>query len=81
MSQGQLAAAAGISQAYLSQIENDEVQNLSTSTLLRLAGALQIDPYALLREASDNQGPDNGNGQRLEAPLCPGGHRPFGLFV
>lgn len=51
MSQAQLASCAGLSQGYLSQIENDEVQNPSAAVLFRLANALHIDPRALLQAA------------------------------
>lgn len=51
MSQAQLAAQAQLSQGYLSQIENDEVQNPSASVLFRLAQALHVDPRCLLEAA------------------------------
>lgn len=51
MSQAQLASCAGLSQGYLSQIENDEVQNPSAAVLFRLAHALHVDPRALLEAA------------------------------
>ncbi len=51
MSQAQLASQAELSQGYLSQIENDEVQNPSASVLFRLARALHVDPRCLLEAA------------------------------
>ncbi len=51
MSQATLAATAKVSPGYLSQIENDEVQNPSAAVLFRLAEALQTDPRLLLRAA------------------------------
>ncbi len=51
MSQAQLASQAELSQGYLSQIENDEVQNPSASVLFRLAQALHVDPRRLLEAA------------------------------
>lgn len=50
-SQGQLAATADLSQAYLSQIENGDVKNPSAAVLLRLAGALHVDPDDLFEAA------------------------------
>lgn len=51
MSQAQLAAQAELSQGYLSQIENNEVQNPSAAVLFRLAQALHVDPRSLLEAA------------------------------
>ncbi len=51
MSQAQLASQAELSQGYLSQIENDEVQNPSASVLFRLAQGLHVDPRCLLEAA------------------------------
>jgi transcriptional regulator with XRE-family HTH domain len=51
MSQAQLASQAELSQGYLSQIENDEVQNPSAAVLFRLAQALHVDPRCLLEAA------------------------------
>ena len=47
MSQRQLAIEAHLSQGYLSQIENEEVQNPSAVILLRLAQALQVNPQVI----------------------------------
>jgi transcriptional regulator with XRE-family HTH domain len=51
MSQAQLASQAELSQGYLSQIENDEVQNPSAAILFRLAQSLHVDPRILLEAA------------------------------
>ena len=51
LSQAQLAGQAALSQGYLSQIENHEVQNPSASVLFRLAQALHVDPRCLLEAA------------------------------
>ncbi len=51
LSQAQLAAQAGLSQGYLSQIENGEVHNPSAAVLFRLAQALHVDPRSLLEAA------------------------------
>ncbi len=51
LSQAQLAGQAELSQGYLSQIENHEVQNPSASVLFRLAQALHVDPRCLLEAA------------------------------
>ena len=47
LSQAQLATEAEIRQGYLSQIENNKVQNPSAAVLHRLAKALEVDPYCL----------------------------------
>lgn len=51
MSQAQLASEGGLSQGYLSQLENDEVQNPSASVIFRLAKALHVDPRVLMHAA------------------------------
>ena len=51
MSQAQLAAQAGLSQGYLSQLENDEVQNPSAAVIFGLAKALHVDPRVLMNAA------------------------------
>jgi transcriptional regulator with XRE-family HTH domain len=51
MSQAQLAAQAELSQGYLSQLENDEVQNPSAAVIFRLARSLHIDPRVLMQAA------------------------------
>ena len=51
MSQAQLAAQAELSQGYLSQLENDEVQNPSAAVIFRLARSLHVDPRILMQAA------------------------------
>lgn len=51
MSQAQLSAQAQLSQGYLSQLENDEVQNPSAAVIFRLARALHVDPRILMQAA------------------------------
>jgi transcriptional regulator with XRE-family HTH domain len=51
MSQAQLSGHGGLSQGYLSQLENDEVQNPSAAVIFRLAQALHIDPRVLMEAA------------------------------
>lgn len=51
MSQAQLAAQAELSQGYLSQLENDEVQNPSAAVIFRLARSLHVDPRVLMQAA------------------------------
>jgi transcriptional regulator with XRE-family HTH domain len=52
-----------LSQGYLSQLENDEVQNPSAAVIFGLARALHVDPRVLMQAAG--YGPANGsdNGQ------------------
>ena len=63
MSQAQLSAQGTLSQGYLSQLENDEVQNPSAAVIFRLAQALNVDPRVLMQAAGYNnlagpQGPE-----------------------
>jgi transcriptional regulator with XRE-family HTH domain len=51
MSQAQLSGQGQLSQGYLSQLENDEVQNPSAAVIFRLAQALHIDPRVLMQAA------------------------------
>ena len=51
LTQGQLAGHAAVSQGYLSQLENGDVRNPSAAVLLRLAGAMHIDPDDLFEAA------------------------------
>jgi len=62
MSQAQLAAEGGLSQGYLSQLENDEVQNPSASVIFGLAKALHIDPRVLMQAAGYGDGVGEANG-------------------
>ena len=49
--QGQLAGQAAVSQGYLSQLENGDVRNPSAAVILRLAGAIHVDPDDLFEAA------------------------------
>jgi transcriptional regulator with XRE-family HTH domain len=51
ISQAQLALQAELSQGYLSQLENDEVQNPSAAVIFRLAKSLHVDPRVLMQAA------------------------------
>jgi transcriptional regulator with XRE-family HTH domain len=51
ISQAQLASQAELSQGYLSQLENDEVQNPSAAVIFRLARSLHVDPRVLMQAA------------------------------
>jgi len=57
MSQAQLSTHGGLSQGYLSQLENDEVQNPSAAVMFRLAQALHVDPRQLMQAAGYDQLP------------------------
>ena len=66
MSQAQLASSAKLSQGYLSQLENDEVQNPSAAVIFRLSKAINADPGRLFQaagyseiEASKGNGSDS----------------------
>jgi transcriptional regulator with XRE-family HTH domain len=54
MSQAQLSGQGRLSQGYLSQLENDEVQNPSAAVIFRLAQALHVDPRVLMQAAGYN---------------------------
>ncbi|HZP26267.1 MAG TPA: helix-turn-helix transcriptional regulator [Dehalococcoidia bacterium] len=69
MSQAQLAAAAGLSQGYLSQIENSEVANPSAAVLFRLAQALHLDPRSLLPDDPRYFG--TAEAEKFETPVDP----------
>jgi transcriptional regulator with XRE-family HTH domain len=71
MSQAQLAAQAGLSQGYLSQLENDEVQNPSAAVIFRLAESLHVDPRALMQAAGYQQASANGNEGEFEVAVDP----------
>jgi transcriptional regulator with XRE-family HTH domain len=51
ISQAQLSTQAELSQGYLSQLENDEVQNPSAAVIFRLARSLHVDPRVLMQAA------------------------------
>ena len=74
MSQAHLAAQGGLSQGYLSQLENDEVQNPSAAVIFGLARALHIDPRVLMRAAGygdgfEQVGPDQGYAVEVDPDL------------
>jgi len=71
LSQAQLAEQAGLSQGYLSQIENNEVQNPSASVLFRLAQALHVDPRCLLEAAGYRDILGSGRDTGFETPVDP----------
>lgn len=71
LSQAQLAGQAELSQGYLSQIENDEVQNPSASVLFRLAQALHVDPRCLLEAAGYRDILGSGGDGDFETPVDP----------
>ena len=60
MSQAQLATQGGLSQGYLSQLENDEVQNPSAAVIFGLARALHVDPRVLMNAAGYGDAADRG---------------------
>ncbi len=61
MSQAQLASQGGLSQGYLSQLENDEVQNPSAAVIFRLAQSLHVDPRVLMQAAGYEEASGQGN--------------------
>jgi transcriptional regulator with XRE-family HTH domain len=61
MSQAQLAARGGLSQGYLSQLENEEVQNPSAAVIFGLARALHVDPRVLMCAAGYGEAADKGH--------------------
>src|SRR3970282_2716665 len=71
MSQAQLAAQAELSQGYLSQIENDEVQSPSAAVLFRLAQALHVAPRCLLEAAGYHDALGAAGDEEDEAPVDP----------
>ena len=72
MSQAQLAAQAELSQGYLSQLENDEVQNPSAAVIFRLARSLHIDPRVLMQAAGYTELSQEGaNAGRYEVSVDP----------
>jgi transcriptional regulator with XRE-family HTH domain len=72
ISQAQLAAQAELSQGYLSQLENDEVQNPSAAVIFRLARALHVDPRVLMQAAGYAEiGQDGGSAGRYEVSVDP----------
>jgi len=71
MSQAQLSAQGQLSQGYLSQLENDEVQNPSAAVIFRLAQALHIDPRVLMTAAGYNHIPAAGKEEEYEVTVDP----------
>jgi transcriptional regulator with XRE-family HTH domain len=71
LSQAQLAGQAELSQGYLSQIENNEVQNPSASVLFRLAQALHVDPRCLLEAAGYRDILGSSEDADFETPVDP----------
>jgi transcriptional regulator with XRE-family HTH domain len=74
MSQAQLASHGGLSQGYLSQLENDEVQNPSAAVIFGLAMALHVDPRVLMHaagygEAALNDSDDDGYAVEVDPDL------------
>lgn len=53
LTQEQLELASGVSQAVISSIERGVVQDPNSSTMMKLADALRIDPRALKFGASE----------------------------
>lgn len=51
LTQGQLASSSGVSQGYLSQLENGEVKNPSAAVLLRIAQAIGVEADDLFEAA------------------------------
>ena len=70
MSQAHLSAQGGLSQGYLSQLENDEVQNPSAAVIFRLAQALHVDPRVLMQAAGYSSGL-NGSDEEYEVTVDP----------
>jgi transcriptional regulator with XRE-family HTH domain len=50
LTQRGLAALCGVSHAYITQIETEARDNVTTDTIDRLAAGLKIDPARLLKE-------------------------------
>jgi len=70
LSQAQLSAHGGLSQGYLSQLENDEVNNPSAAIIFRLAQALNVDPRVLMQAAGYDD-LVNGSGEEYEVSVDP----------
>jgi transcriptional regulator with XRE-family HTH domain len=71
MSQAQLSSQGALSQGYLSQLENDEVQNPSAAVIFRLAQALHIDPRVLMSAAGYNHIAGAPDGEEYEVTVDP----------
>ena len=70
ISQAELSSHGGLSQGYLSQLENDEVQNPSAAVIFRLAQALNVDPRVLMDAAGYDSGA-NGSGSEFSVTVDP----------
>ena len=70
LSQAQLSAHGGLSQGYLSQLENDEVNNPSAAIIFRLAQALNVDPRVLMKAAGYDD-LVNGSSEQYEVSVDP----------
>ncbi|HEU4759523.1 MAG TPA: helix-turn-helix transcriptional regulator [Dehalococcoidia bacterium] len=70
MSQAQLASCGGLSQGYLSQLENDEVRNPSAAVIFRLARGLHLDPRTLMQAAGYTAAEEE-NGEGFEVSVDP----------
>ena len=70
VSQAQLSSQGGLSQGYLSQLENDEVQNPSAAVIFRLAQPLNVDPRVLMDAAGYDSGA-NGSGAEFPVTVDP----------
>ena len=71
LSQAELARAGGLSQGYLSQIENGDVANPSAAVLFRLAKELSLDPRSLLPNDTSNPNGRAAADGWLEVPVAP----------
>src|SRR5258708_28768742 len=71
MSQAQLSGQGRLSQGYLSQLENDEVQNPSAAVIFRLAQALHIDPRVLMQAAGYNHLANSETAEEYEVAVDP----------
>jgi transcriptional regulator with XRE-family HTH domain len=71
MSQAQLSAQGRLSQGYLSQLENDEVQNPSAAVIFRLAQALHVDPRVLMQAAGYDHIAGAGSLEEYEVTVDP----------
>ena len=73
VSQTELASCAEMSQGYLSQLENDGVQNPSAGVVFRLSMALHVDPRLLMQAVGYQEvgGQDNANEEGFDAAVDP----------
>lgn len=71
MSQAQLSGQGRLSQGYLSQLENDEVQNPSAAVIFRLAQALHVDPRVLMQAAGYNHLVNGSTEEEYEVSVDP----------